>query len=76
MEKKEKLAIVRIRGRRKIDPLIKRVLDHLRLIRVNHCIIVDDSPAYRGAIQKIKDYVVLTIIKIMLYINIIFTLII
>ena len=57
MEKKEKLAIVRIRGRRKIDPLIKRVLDHLRLIRVNHCIIVDDSPAYRGAIQKIKDYV-------------------
>ena len=50
-------AIVRLRGSAKTKPEIKDTLDMLRLHRINHCVVVQDSPHYRGMIQKVKDYV-------------------
>jgi len=50
-------AIVRLRGSVKTKPDIKDTLDMLRLHRINHCVVVPDSPHYRGMIQKVKDYV-------------------
>jgi len=50
-------AIVRLRGSAKTKPDIKDTLDMLRLHRINHCVVVPDSPHYRGMIQKVKDYV-------------------
>jgi large subunit ribosomal protein L30 len=50
-------AIVRLRGSVKTKPDIKDTLKMLRLHRINHCVVVPDSPHYRGMIQKVKDYV-------------------
>ncbi len=50
-------AIVRLRGSVNTKPDIKDTLDMLRLHRINHCVVVPDSPHYRGMIQKVKDYV-------------------
>ncbi len=52
-----KLAVIRIRGVRKIDPRIKRTLELMRLERPNHCVLVDDSPQTLGMLNVIKDYV-------------------
>ena len=53
----EKLAIVRIRGIRKINPKIKRTLEMLRLNKPNHCVVVNASPQTLGMIRIVKDYV-------------------
>ena len=52
-----KLAVVRLRGTVNVPREIEDTLRMLRLNRVNHCVIVDDNPHYRGMIQKVKDYV-------------------
>jgi large subunit ribosomal protein L30 len=51
------LAVVRLRG-----SVGKRreVLDTLRMLgltRVNHCVLLGDTPSYRGMLQKVKDFV-------------------
>jgi large subunit ribosomal protein L30 len=38
-------------------PDIKDTLKLLRLNQINHCVVVPDTPTYRGMIQKVKDYV-------------------
>lgn len=50
-------AIVRLRGSINTKPDIKDTLKMLRLHRINHCVVVPESPHYRGMIQKVKDYV-------------------
>ena len=50
-------AIVRLRGSVNTKPHIKDTLKMLRLHRINHCVVVPESPHYRGMIQKVKDYV-------------------
>ncbi len=50
-------AIVKLRGRVGIKPEIRYTLELLRLHRVNHCVVVEDSEYYRGMIKKVKDYV-------------------
>jgi large subunit ribosomal protein L30 len=50
-------AIVRLRGSVNTKPDIKDTLKMLRLHRINHCVVVPESPHYRGMIQKVKDYV-------------------
>ncbi len=52
-----KLAVLRIRGRRKIRSEVEDTLRMLRLDRPNHCVVVDDSPQNLGMITKVKDYV-------------------
>jgi large subunit ribosomal protein L30 len=48
---------IRLRGSVNTRKDIKDTLRMLRLNRINHCVVVDENPHYRGMIQKVKDYV-------------------
>ena len=50
-------AIIRLRGSVNTKPEIKDTLKLLRLNQINHCVVVPDTPNFRGMIQKVKDYV-------------------
>ncbi|NPV63554.1 MAG: 50S ribosomal protein L30 [Methanotrichaceae archaeon] len=50
-------AIVRLRGGVNTRPETKDTLQMLRLNRINHCVVVNEDPHYRGMIQRVKDYV-------------------
>jgi large subunit ribosomal protein L30 len=51
------LAVVRVRGSLKVKPAIKETLKLLKLNRVNHCVVIPETPEYSGMLQKVKDYV-------------------
>ena len=50
-------AVIRVRGSLNIKPEIKETLRLLRLNRVNHCVLLPQTPEYVGMIRKVKDYV-------------------
>ncbi len=50
-------AVVRIRGTVDVHKKIKETLELLRLHRRYHCVLVPDTPSYRGMLQVVKDYV-------------------
>ena len=50
-------AVIRLRGTIDVRREIKETLKMLRLHKINHCVVVDETPAYRGMLQKVKDYV-------------------
>ncbi|AIF68802.1 50S ribosomal protein L30 [Palaeococcus pacificus DY20341] len=52
-----KMAIIRVRGRVGVRREVKDTLAMLRLHKVNHLVIIDDTPSYKGMIQKAKDYI-------------------
>jgi large subunit ribosomal protein L30 len=52
-----KLAVVRVRGRRKVRPSIEKTLELLRLDRPNHCVLVEDTVQNKGMLHLVKDYV-------------------
>src|SRR3989344_6920768 len=54
---KGKLAVVLIRGMVKVVKPVKETLMMLNLHRKNHCVVIDDTPAYKGMLIKVKDYV-------------------
>ncbi len=50
-------AIIRLRGSVNTRPEIKDTLKMLRLNQINHCVVVPETPNFKGMIQKVKDYV-------------------
>ena len=50
-------AVVRLRGTVNVNRKIKDTLSMLRLHRRYHCVIVPDTPSYRGMLNIVKDYV-------------------
>jgi len=50
-------AVIRVRGTVNVKKDIKETLSMLRLHRVNHCVLISESPQYKGMLQKVKDYV-------------------
>ena len=58
-EKKEekRIAVVRVRGRVNIRKPIADTLKLLNLTRVNHCVVVPNTPLYTGMVNKAKDYI-------------------
>ncbi len=52
-----KFAVVLVRGLARIPVPIVHTLALLKLIRKNRCIIVEDTPMYRGMLKKVKDYI-------------------
>ena len=52
-----KLALIRVRGKIRLNPEIKDTLEFLGLKNVNNCVIVDDTPTFRGMIKKVNDYI-------------------
>ena len=51
------LAVVRLRGTINVKNDIRDTLSMLGLGRVNHCVLVEETPQYMGMLQKVKDYV-------------------
>ena len=49
--------IIRLKGGVNTKPEIKDTLRMLRLNQINHAVVVEDTPNYRGMIQIVKDYV-------------------
>jgi len=52
-----KLALIRLRSGIRARGEVRDTLAMLRLHRINHLVIVDDTQSYRGMIQKVKDYI-------------------
>jgi large subunit ribosomal protein L30 len=52
-----KLALIRLRSGIRARGEVRDTLAMLRLHRINHLVIVDDTPSYKGMIQKVKDYI-------------------
>lgn len=50
-------AAVRVRGIVNIKPDIRKTLQLLRLTRVNHCVILEETPSIKGMLQIAKDYI-------------------
>ncbi len=52
----KKIAVIRVRGKRGLKPKISLTTQLLRLFKPNHCVVIDDTPSYRGMLLKAKDY--------------------
>ncbi len=50
-------AAVRLRGHRGVRYDIRDALLSLRLTRANHCVILPDTPAVKGQLQLVQDYI-------------------
>ncbi|MDO8511033.1 MAG: uL30 family ribosomal protein [Nanoarchaeota archaeon] len=54
---KGKVAVVLIRGMVKVVKPVKETLAMLNLHRKNHCVVIDNNPAYNGMLIRVKDYI-------------------
>ncbi|MCD6373765.1 MAG: 50S ribosomal protein L30 [Thermococcus sp.] len=52
-----KLALIRLRSGIRAKGEVRDTLAMLRLHRINHLVIIDDTPSYKGMVQKVKDYI-------------------
>jgi len=50
-------AVIRVRGVINIDRKISDTLKMLRLNQANHCVVIPETPTYKGMLQIVKDYV-------------------
>jgi len=50
-------AVIRIRGKVRIRKKMEDTLKMLRLKTVNNCVIVPETPDYKGMIEKVRSYV-------------------
>lgn len=51
------IAAIRLRGRTGIKKEIADTLDMLKLTRINHAVLIEENPSYKGMLQKAKDYI-------------------
>jgi len=51
------IAVVRVRGKSGVNRKVNDTLDMMRLYKQNGCVIVPNTPAFRGMLQKAKDYI-------------------
>ncbi|MEC7089244.1 MAG: 50S ribosomal protein L30 [Candidatus Thermoplasmatota archaeon] len=49
--------VVRARSDVKVERSIRETMGYMNLTRVNHAVIIPDTPQYRGMLQKAKDYI-------------------
>src|SRR3989338_11684489 len=54
---KGKLAVVLVRGMVKVVKPVKETLMMLNLHRKKHCVVINDTPVYKGMLLRVKDYV-------------------
>jgi large subunit ribosomal protein L30 len=52
-----KLALIRLRSGIRAKGEVRDTLAMLRLHRINHLVLIDDTPSYKGMVQKVKDYI-------------------
>lgn len=51
------LAAVRVRGTVGVKKNIADTMDMLRLTRINHAVLINENPSYKGMLLKSKDYI-------------------
>ena len=51
------IAVVRIRGLRKVNPDIRKTLEYLNLSKPNYCVLLGDTKQNLGMLNKVRDYV-------------------
>ena len=49
--------VIRVRGTTGVIQGIASTLEMLRLNRINHAVLVEENPSYKGMLQKAKDYI-------------------
>ncbi|MDR3074814.1 MAG: 50S ribosomal protein L30 [Candidatus Methanoplasma sp.] len=49
-------AVVRVRGQPDVNKDIRYTMGLLGLTRVNHCVVVPETPSIKGMLQVVKDY--------------------
>lgn len=49
--------VIRVRGTTGVIQNIADTLDMLRLNRINHAVLIEENPSYKGMLQKGKDYI-------------------
>ena len=49
--------VIRVRSDRGVKPKIRDTMSMLNLTRVNHAVLIPDTPTYAGMLNKAKDYV-------------------
>lgn len=54
---KKMFAVIRVRGSVDVRKDIKDTLAMLRLHKINHAVLVDETQSYKGMLQKAKDYI-------------------
>lgn len=50
------VAVIRIKGHRRVRSTTEDAMKSLRLTRPNHCVVVPATPEYLGQLQQAKDY--------------------
>lgn len=50
-------AVIKVRGTTKIRKDIEDTMKMLNLTRVNHCVVVPETPSVKGMLEKAKDYI-------------------
>ena len=53
----KRVAVVRVRGTVATKGVVEDTLGELRLTRVNHCVVIDDSPQNMGMVKKCSNYI-------------------
>ncbi|MCL2149275.1 MAG: 50S ribosomal protein L30 [Methanomassiliicoccaceae archaeon] len=49
-------AVVRVRGQADVNKDIRHTMGLLGLTRVNHCVVLPETPSIKGMLQMVKDY--------------------
>ncbi len=49
--------VIRVRSDRGVTKKIRDTMSMLNLTKVNHAVLVPETPSYNGMLQKVKDYV-------------------
>ncbi|NPA86846.1 MAG: 50S ribosomal protein L30 [Candidatus Diapherotrites archaeon] len=50
-------AVVRVRGSVGVKGDIEETMRRLKLTRVNHAVVIPETPVYEGMVKKAKDYI-------------------
>jgi large subunit ribosomal protein L30 len=58
-----KLAVIRLKGPVKMKKFVNDTFEMLRLYNKNFCVVLEDTPATKGMINKVKDFVTFGEIK-------------
>ena len=53
----KRIAVVRVRGGTRSCIGVTATLEMLHLLKVNHCVVITDTPTYKGMLQRAKDYI-------------------
>ncbi|MBN2881681.1 uL30 family ribosomal protein [Candidatus Woesearchaeota archaeon] len=51
-----KIAVIMVRGFVGIDGEIREALRRLNIVKKHGCVVVEDTPSVKGAINKVKDF--------------------